>query len=80
MADAYHQYNRRRWNYILFESCSGECLEGKNIYYDKKRQYENFQRMENDKIAEAKSKLGILSEYGVDETRTLSSLSFSVCQ
>jgi hypothetical protein len=76
MVSAYNHYYSLRWNYIIYESCSGECLHWKNLYHEKKLNFQSFEKQENDKIALAKSKLGIFSEYGVDETRTVFQNSF----
>src|SRR5262249_43101145 len=77
MYDAYYHYRNLRWNYIITESCNDQCQYFKSLYYDKKRQFDILIYEENQKLSLAKSKLGIMSEYGVDETRTLFQNSFN---
>lgn len=76
MLDAMFHYRRLRWNFIVYESCSTDCQYYKNLYHEKRKIYEDLAREEQEKLSIAKSKLGILSEYGIDETRTLFQNSF----
>jgi hypothetical protein len=76
MYDSYDSYRRLRTNYILFESCKGDCAFFKNQYYERKKEYDIAAAIEAEKLSIAKSKLGIFSEYGIDETRTLFQSSF----
>lgn len=65
--DAYNGYHRSKGWF----SCDAVCQSYKNDMQNFQRQYDMLKKDEAAKIATAKSKLGIFSEYGVEETRNL---------
>lgn len=67
MQRTYHDYYRSKGWF----TCNSNCQVRKEIYESSKRFYENMKREEDSKLAVAKSKLGIFSEYGVEEARSL---------
>lgn len=64
---AYDRYYRHKGWF----SCDERCQTYREEYQLSKTLYESSVREEDSKLAHAKSKLGIFSEYGVDETRTM---------
>lgn len=79
MYDALYHYNQHRWNFILFEKCSTpDCLYWKSEYYSRKAEFDLVKAEETQKLSNAKAKLGIFSEYGIDETRITFQNSFSL--
>ena len=65
--EAYNGYQRSKGWF----SCDAVCQSYKNDMQNYQRQYDQLKKDEAAKIASAKSKLGIFSEYGVEETRNL---------
>lgn len=66
MEMAYRNYYRNKgW----FFTCNAACKETKSIYDSWRREFEALKKQETKQIATAKSKLGLLSEYGIEETK-----------
>jgi hypothetical protein len=64
---AYNQYYRSKGWF----TCNDRCQEHWKNYQSLKKEFENVKKEEAKQTAYAKSKLGIFSEYGVDETKQL---------
>lgn len=69
-ADLHYAYSNYYRNKGWF-TCNAICQEYKAAYDLSKRQRDDILRFENSQVAVAKSKLGLFSEYGVEETKGL---------
>lgn len=65
-----YSYNRYYRSKGWF-SCDPACKENYDIYQQWQREYDALTQEERNIVATAKSKLGLFSEYGVEETRDL---------
>lgn len=65
---SYERYYRSRgW----FYSCDPACKENYKVYQSWQKEYDYLKKEEAQIVASAKSKLGLFSEYGVEEARDL---------